>query len=74
MQRRCGFLDNLQYFNLNEGIGELIDKQGSVHVYTDTKTLGSTLMNTMLTEVSDFCHPVIRTNSAHQQVKRWFAV
>ena len=39
---------------------------------SDTRELGSTLMTTMLKEVSDFCDPDIKENwslKAHQQVR-----
>ena len=73
MTRRCNFLDTLPAFNLNAGRGELLaakDNQDSC--YTDTTCLGSTLLSTMLKEVSDFCDPSIQENwsvRAHQQVR-----
>jgi hypothetical protein len=70
MKRRCHFLDHLSAFNYNEGVGELIMKSGKTEE-TYTKELGSTLMHTMLKEVSDFCDPDIKNNwslKPHQQV------
>ena len=73
MKRRCNFLDCLPAFNYNTGSGEyVIDEiQKKVTGVTDTTHLGSTLMHTMLSEVSDFCDPSIKENwsiKAHQQV------
>lgn len=51
------------------------DDRGKVK-YTDTTKLGSTLMETMLNEVSDFCDPKIKENwllKPHQQVFRYQA-
>ena len=71
MKRRCDFLDQLPAFNYNTGVGEyLVDEFGN-KMQTNTKSLGSTLMHTMLREVSDFCDPSIKENwslKAHQQV------
>ena len=79
MKRRCEFLDRFPAFNYNDGGGEVLkDAHGNPIrifgrvLYTDTKTLGSTLMETMLKEVSDFCDPTIKENwllKAHQQVQ-----
>ncbi len=47
-----------------------LDREKNV-VVTDTRQLGSTLMRTMLQEVSDFCDPLIKENwfkKPHQQV------
>lgn len=67
MKRRCEFLDSLPAFNYNPGYGlEFGSKKR-----TDTSHLGSTLMHTMLQEVSDFCDPAIKENwslKPHQQV------
>ena len=66
MKRRCEFLDNLPQFNYNPGVGHEIGKEK-----TNTKRLGSTLLETMLKEVSDFCDPDIKENRSlkpHQQV------
>ena len=71
MKRRCAFLDNLPAFNFNSGYGEYIINEYGKRVTTDTRQLGSTLMNTMLNEVSDFCDPDIKENwslKPHQQV------
>ena len=70
MERRCRFLDNMPAFNYNTGVGEYI-KTGETHYRTDTKQLGSTLVETMLREVADFCNPDIKeswTQKCHQQV------
>ena len=79
MKRRCEFLDCLPAFNYNAGGGEVVlrtdtQKTGSSvrkRTVTDTQKLGSTLMHTMLKEVSDFCDPTIKDNwslKPHQQV------
>ncbi len=72
MKRRCEFLDSFSAFNYNTGIGEyLVNEQGH-KVTTSTQQLGSTLMRTMLKEVSDFCDPKIKDNwsmEPHQQVR-----
>lgn len=70
MKRRCEFLDNLPAFNFNSGGGEVVTV-GSVKRVTNTQNLGSTLMHTMLSEVSDFCDPGLKENwsfKPHQQV------
>ncbi len=67
MKRRCKFLDNLPAFNYNTGCGEYVKGRR----ITDTRHLGSTLMETMLKEVSDFCDPAIKegwSQRPHQQV------
>ena len=64
------FLDNLPAFNYNSGVGEYFVVNGKKEK-TDTRQLGSTLMQTMLKEVIDFCDPTIKENwsqKAHQQV------
>ena len=64
MKQRCDFLDNLPFFNFNQGEGY----EGS---RTNTKCLGSTLMQTMLHEVISFCDPNSKENwteKTHQQV------
>lgn len=69
MKRRCAFLDNLAAFNYNYGVGEYIEVGGQKK--TDTRQLGSTLMQTMIREVTDFCDPAIKANwslKPHQQV------
>ena len=73
MKRRCEFLDSLPAFNYNTGIGEPIqDEAGhNTRTRTDTRQLGSTLMKTMIEEVSNFCDPAIKRNwseKPHQQV------
>ena len=71
MKRRCAFLDNLPAFNYNSGYGEYQRNERGVMMPTDTRKLGSTLMETMLKEVSDFCDPAIKENwslKPHQQV------
>ena len=72
MKRRCLFLDNLPAFNYNAGCGEYVKAKGrKKRTTTDTKRLGSTLMETMLKEVSDFCDPAIKeswSQRPHQQV------
>ena len=79
MNRRCVFLDNLPAFNYNTGRGEYLkDQEGKYitdmwgkQVCSDTKQLGSTLMETMLREVEDFYDPAIKNNwslKPHQQV------
>ena len=70
MERRCRFLDNMPAFNYNNGAGEYITTGGTRH-RSDTRHLGSTLMETMLREVADFCDPEIKeswTQKGHQQV------
>ena len=70
MERRCRFLDNMPAFKYNSGVGEYV-QTGGTHHKTDTRKLGSTLMETMLREVADFCNPKIKeswTQKGHQQV------
>ena len=72
MKRRCAFLDNLPAFNYNTGGGEYLMSESGQREATDTKHLGSTLLNTMLNEVADFCDPDIKENwsvKPHQQVR-----
>ena len=71
MKRRCHFLDNCPSFNYNSGVGELQVDESGKKTPTNTKQLGSTLMQTMLMEVGDFCDPKIKENwslKPHQQV------
>ena len=72
MKRRCAFLDDLPAFNYNTGAGEILfDETAGKKVKTDTRQLGSTLMQTMLEEVGNFCDPDIKRNwgdKPHQQV------
>lgn len=74
MKRRCSFLDRCPAFNFNGGSTEYIpSSDGKKKVKNDTTQLGSTLMETMLREVSDFCDPIIRENwslKPHHQVRR----
>jgi hypothetical protein len=71
MKRRCAFLDVIPAFNFNTGAGEYYDdpetKQKEV---SNTRQLGSTLMETMLKEAEDFCSLVKHNwlNEPHQQV------
>ncbi len=70
MKRRCTFLDNLPAFNYNTGVGEYIAVNGKKE-QTNTRQLGSTLVQMMLKEVVDFCDPTIKddwSHKAHQQV------
>lgn len=70
MKRRCAFLDNCPAFNYNGGATEYVGEGGQKRK-NDTSQLGSTLMDTMLKEVSDFCDPIIRENwslKPHHQV------
>ena len=72
MERRCKFLDNLPGFNYNNGCGEFIVNEHGQKRPTDATSLGSTLMKTMLQEVSEFCDPALKDNwseKPHQQVK-----
>ena len=81
MKRRCQFLENFPAFIYNTGVGEYTDSRHGrrmstptiegERLATNTRMLGSTLMNAMLKEVSDFCDPEIKENwsaKAHQQV------
>ena len=77
MNRRCGFLETLPAFNYNRGVGEYIINEHEKRVRTDTRQLGSTLMNTMLREMEDFCNPAIKENwslKPHQQVTTQVAI
>ena len=71
MERRCNFLDNFPGYNYNNGYGEYIVNKHGQRRPTDTRCLGSTLMKTMLKEVSEFCDPALKDNwsqKPHQQV------
>lgn len=62
MKRRCQFLEEFPSYNYNQGEGP----NGA-----DTRELGSTLMNAMLKEVTEFCDLSSKENwslKAHQQV------
>ena len=77
MKRRCDFLDHFPAFNYNTGIGEYLKDEFGITTKSNTKSLGSTLMHTMLNEVSDFCDPRIKENwsvKAHQQVRKGVGV
>ena len=68
MWRRCEFLENFPGFIYNTGHGEYIKETNTI---TDTRYLGSTLMETMLNEVSVFCNPSMKDDwgkQPHQQV------
>ena len=70
MKRRCEFLDNCPGFNYNTGSSDYVTDGGQKRL-NDTKELGSTLMRTMLNEVSDYSDPIIRENwslKPHHQV------
>ena len=72
MTHRCAFLDTLPAFNYNIGCGEPVSAKDGQKDYTDTIHLGSTLLSTMLKEVSDFCHPSVQedwSGRAYQQVR-----
>lgn len=71
MKRRCAFLDNCPAFNYNVGSTEYVVTEGGQRKKNDTTQLGSTLMDTMLKEVSDFCDSIIREDwslKPHHQV------
>ena len=71
MKRRCAFLDNCPGFNYNTGSSDYVTNAQGKQEKNDTTQLGSTLMDTMLKEVGDFCDPFIRENWAmkpHHQV------
>ena len=71
MNTRCEFLDHLPAFNYNIGSGIKIHNEGKQEK-TDTRSLGSTLIEAMLDEVSDFCVSDVKENwstNAHQQVR-----
>lgn len=71
MERRCKFLDNLPGFNYNSGRGEYILDEHGQRRRTNTTHLGSTLMETMLKEVREFCDPALKddwSHKPHQQV------
>lgn len=61
MKRRCVFLDNCPGFNLNCGRGYYKSGKGEPIDITDTKLLGSTLMEVMLKEVKHFCDSNIKS-------------
>lgn len=66
------FLDNLPAFNYNSGMGEVLEVKGR-RKETDTRQLGSTVMQAMLKEVADFVDPKIKdswSQEGHQQVSR----
>ncbi len=66
------FLDNLPAFNYNSGKGEVLKVKGR-RKETDTRQLGSTVMQAMLKEVADFVDPKIKdswSQEGHQQVSR----
>lgn len=72
MKRRCDFLETNPAFNYNTGAGEVITDEHGRKVKTDTRHLGSTIMQTMIEEVGNFCDPGIKQNWAskpHQQVQ-----
>ncbi len=72
MKRRCAFLDICPAFNYNPGATEYLQNDNGEKKKNDTRELGSTLMDTMLNEVSDFCDPFIREDWAlkpHHQVR-----
>ena len=73
MLRRCAFLENFPAFCYNSGKGDCyFDETLQKEVTTDTHKLGSTLMQTMLEEVSNFCDTEIKKNWAekpHHQVR-----
>ena len=71
MKRRCAFLDNCPGFNYNSGSSDYLTNDQGKREKNDTTQLGSTLMDTMIKEVGDFCDPFIRENWAmkpHHQV------
>ncbi len=59
MFRRCKFLDELPAYNYNQGFGE-VKEIGGRKLHTSTKYLGSTLMSTMLEEVTQFCNSAFK--------------
>ncbi|KAL5475165.1 hypothetical protein EMCRGX_G027231 [Ephydatia muelleri] len=70
MNTRCEFLDHLPAFNYNIGSGFKINNEGKQEK-TDTTSLGSTLIEAMLDEVSDFCDSDVKENwstNPHQQL------
>ena len=74
MKRRCAFLDNCPGFNYNTGSSDYVVNSQGKRVKNDTSQLGSTLMDTMIKEVGDFCDPFIRENWAlkpHHQVRKF---
>lgn len=70
MKRRCYFLDNLSHYNYNYGRSAQYTGSKETKV-NNTEHLGSTLMEAMRSEVSEFCDPKIKGTwscRAHQQV------
>ena len=58
-------------FNYNSGSTQYIQTERDERKKNNTTQLGSTLMETMLKEVSDFCDPIIQENwslKPHHQV------
>ena len=77
MKRRCAFLDNCPAFNYNPGSSEYTTNAKGERKKNDTTQLGSTLMHTMLKEVSDFCDPFIKEDWAlkpHHQVRSKYSL
>ena len=74
MKRRCAFLDKTPAFNYNIGYGECyVPETGAESIKSDTRELGSTMMDTMLREVKEFCDLHFKHNwsqKPHQQVNR----
>ena len=63
-------MEHFPGFIYNTGGGEYIEYQGR-RILTDTRRLGSTLMETMLDEVAMFCDPNMKGcwgERPHQQV------
>ena len=70
--RRCKFLDELPAYNYNQGAGEVKVLEDGRKIYTSTDKLGSTLMNTMLDEVAQFCSSAFKkewSENVHNQVR-----
>ena len=65
MKRRCWFLDNFPAYNYNTGAGV---REGTGEV-TNTRRLGSMLMEAMLSEAEQFCHPCIWEGGDYCQVR-----
>lgn len=61
MSNRCQFLDNFPAYNYNHGVGVYDENKQR----TDTHELGSSLMEAMLKEVSEFCDPEVKKNWSH---------
>jgi len=69
MKQRCDFLENFPGFCYNTGVGERKVNTGGAEKkteYTNTILLGSTLFETMLKEVKDFCDPSLKEDWSHQ--------